>query len=82
MSTCAGDVYKRQVLFQAEKIDGVIHFAASSQVGESMSDPLKYYDNNLHGTMVLLSAMVAHGVDTVSYTHLDVYKRQVVRRRG
>ena len=31
-------------LFQAEKIDGVIHFAASSQVGESMSDPLKYYD--------------------------------------
>ena len=39
------------VLFQAEQIDGVIHFAASSQVGESMSDPLKYYDNNLHGTL-------------------------------
>ena len=33
------------VLFQAEKIDGVIHFAASSQVGESMVGPLKYYDN-------------------------------------
>ncbi len=43
-------------LFQAENIEGVIHFAASSQVGESMSDPLKYYDNNLHGTMVLLQA--------------------------
>src|SRR5699024_3959235 len=41
-------------LFETEQIDGVIHFAASSQVGESMSDPLKYYDNNLHGTMVLL----------------------------
>ena len=41
-------------LFQAEKIDGVIHFAASSQVGESMSDPLKYYNNNLYGTMVLI----------------------------
>ena len=54
------------VLFQAEHIDGVIHFAASSQVGESMSDPLKYYDNNLYGTMVLLQAMVAHGVDTKS----------------
>ncbi len=56
------------VLFQAEKIDGVIHFAASSQVGESMSDPLKYYDNNLHGTMVLLSAMVAHGVNKIVFS--------------
>ena len=56
------------VLFQAEKIDGVIHFAASSQVGESMSDPLKYYDNNLNGTMVLLSAMVAHGVDKIVFS--------------
>ena len=55
-------------LFQAEKIEGVIHFAASSQVGESMSDPLKYYDNNLHGTMVLLQAMVAHGVDKIVFS--------------
>ena len=55
-------------LFQAEHIEGVIHFAASSQVGESMSDPLKYYDNNLHGTMVLLSAMVAHGVDKIVFS--------------
>ena len=39
----------RDTLFQAEKIDGVIHFAASSQVGESMQNPLKYYDNNLYG---------------------------------
>ena len=52
-------------LFQKEKIEGVIHFAASSQVGESMVDPLKYYDNNLYGTMVLLGAMVAHGVDKI-----------------
>ncbi len=56
------------VLFQAEKIDGVIHFAASSQVGESMVDPLKYYDNNLHGTMVLLQAMVAHGVNKIVFS--------------
>ncbi len=56
------------VLFQAEKIDGVIHFAASSQVGESMQDPLKYYDNNLHGTMVLLQAMVAHGVGRIVFS--------------
>ncbi|MCI5570011.1 MAG: UDP-glucose 4-epimerase GalE [Lachnospiraceae bacterium] len=55
-------------LFQAEKIDGVIHFAASSQVGESMKDPLKYYDNNLYGTMVLLKSMVEHDVDKIVFS--------------
>lgn len=55
-------------LFQAEKIDGVIHFAASSQVGESMKDPLKYYDNNLYGTMVLLKSMVEHDVDKIIFS--------------
>ena len=55
-------------LFEKEHIEGVIHFAASSQVGESMSDPLKYYDNNLGGTMVLLASMVAHGVDKIVFS--------------
>ena len=55
-------------LFQAEHIEGVIHFAASSQVGESMVDPLKYYDNNLYGTMVLLRSMVEHGVDKIVFS--------------
>ncbi len=55
-------------LFEKESIDGVIHFAASSQVGESMMDPLKYYDNNLGGTMVLLQSMVAHGVDKIVFS--------------
>ena len=55
-------------LFEKESIDGVIHFAASSQVGESMIDPLKYYDNNLCGTMVLLQSMVAHGVDKIVFS--------------
>ncbi len=55
-------------LFEKEKIDGVIHFAASSQVGESMSDPLKYYDNNLCGTVCLLQAMVDHGVDKIVFS--------------
>ncbi len=55
-------------LFEKEQIEGVIHFAASSQVGESMSAPLKYYDNNLHGTMVLLQSMVAHGVDKIVFS--------------
>ena len=55
-------------LFQQHRIDGVIHFAASSQVGESMEHPLKYYDNNLWGTTCLLDAMVAHGVNRIVFS--------------
>lgn len=55
-------------IFEQENIEGVIHFAASSQVGESMTDPLKYYDNNLSGTTVLLQSMVAHGVDKIVFS--------------
>ncbi|SBW10904.1 UDP-galactose-4-epimerase [uncultured Eubacteriales bacterium] len=55
-------------IFEKESIEGVIHFAASSQVGESMTDPLKYYDNNLSGTTVLLQSMVAHGVDKIVFS--------------
>ncbi len=55
-------------LFEKENIEGVIHFAASSQVGESMKDPLKYYDNNLCGTACLLQSMVAHGIDKIVFS--------------
>jgi len=55
-------------LFEKEHIEGVIHFAASSQVGESMVDPLKYYDNNLWGTISLLESMVEHGVDKIVFS--------------
>ncbi len=60
-----GDIRKREFvdsLFEKENIQGVIHFAANSQVGESMTNPMKYYSNNLCGTQVLLESMVAHGV--------------------
>lgn len=55
-------------LFEKEKIDGVIHFAALSQVGASMETPLDYYENNLWGTTVLLRSMVAHGVDKIVFS--------------
>lgn len=55
-------------IFEQEHIEGVIHFAASSQVGESMSDPLKYYDNNMSGTTVLLQSMVAHKVNKIVFS--------------
>ena len=51
-----------------EKIDAVIHFAANSLVGESMVNPLKYYDNNVNGTNVLLQSMVAHGLDKIVFS--------------
>ncbi len=56
-------------VFDVEKdIDAVIHFAANSLVGESMTNPLKYYDNNLCGTKVLLESMVAHGLDKIVFS--------------
>ncbi|MGN0169264.1 MAG: UDP-glucose 4-epimerase GalE [Lachnospiraceae bacterium] len=66
-----GDIRDRAFLdslFEKEDIDGVIHFAANSQVGESMENPLKYYNNNLCGTEVLLESMVAHGIDKIVFS--------------
>ena len=51
-----------------EKIEVVIHFAAFSLVGESMVDPLKYYDNNVYGTKVLLDAMVEAEVKKIVFS--------------
>ena len=54
-------------LFKKEAIDAVIHFAAFSLVGESVTDPLKYYENNLYGTKVLLKAMIDNGVNKIVF---------------
>ena len=55
-------------LFKEEKIDAVIHFAAYSLVGESVTNPLKYYDNNLYGTKVLLEAMIKNNVNKIVFS--------------
>ena len=55
-------------LFKNRKIDAVIHFAANSQVGESMVNPLKYYDNNLGGTRTMLQSMIEHGVKYIVFS--------------
>ena len=63
-----GDIRDKKFIdsvFDNEKIDAVIHFAANSLVGESMTNPLKYYDNNLYGTKVLLQSMVEHDVKKI-----------------
>lgn len=66
-----GDIRDRAFLdsvFEKEHIDAVIHFAANSLVGESMTNPLKYYDNNLCGTKVLLEAMTAHDIKKIVFS--------------
>lgn len=66
-----GDIRNREFVdsvFENEKIDAVIHFAANSLVGESMTNPLKYYDNNLCGTKVLLESMIAHDVKKIVFS--------------
>ena len=55
-------------LLTKEKVDAVIHFAAFSLVGESVINPLKYYENNLYGTKVLLDAMIETGVDKIVFS--------------
>ncbi|MED4346046.1 UDP-glucose 4-epimerase GalE [Heyndrickxia coagulans] len=55
-----GDIRDRAFMrdvFGKEKIDAIIHFAANSLVGESMEQPLKYFDNNVYGTQIVLEMM-------------------------
>ncbi|BAM48256.1 UDP-glucose 4-epimerase GalE [Amphibacillus xylanus] len=55
-------------VFQKENIDAVIHFAANSLVGESMEQPLMYFDNNVYGTQVVLQAMVEFNVKYIVFS--------------
>jgi len=66
-----GDIRDRDFLkdvFKKEDIEGVIHFAANSLVGESMKIPLAYYDNNVYGTQVLLETMIGAGVKRIVFS--------------
>ncbi|MFC0525315.1 UDP-glucose 4-epimerase GalE [Pontibacillus salicampi] len=60
-----GDV---QNVFENHSIDAVMHFSASSLVGESVEDPLKYYENNVYGTMNLLKVMAEHNVKQIVFS--------------
>lgn len=66
-----GDLLNKDDLerfFEKYSTDAVIHFAAFSQVAESMKDPGKYWRNNVVGTMNLLDAMRAHGVKKIVFS--------------
>ncbi|MFI5337659.1 MAG: UDP-glucose 4-epimerase GalE [Opitutales bacterium] len=57
-----GDPAALDRIFTAERIDVVMHFAAYCYVGESVTAPMKYYQNNLVAALALLDAMLRHGV--------------------
>lgn len=55
-------------IFTENKIEAVIHFAANSIVGESVENPLKYFNNNVYGTQILLEAMEKFGVNKIVFS--------------
>ena len=55
-------------VFTKNKYDLVIHFAGLKAVGESVEKPLKYYENNVGGTINLLKCMKRHGVNKIIFS--------------
>lgn len=66
-----GDIRDRKILdkvFKENKIEAVIDFAADSLVGESVENPLKYFENNVGGTVSLLQAMRDYGTKYIVFS--------------
>jgi len=66
-----GDIADEALLnqiFSDYKIDSVVHFAASIEVGESVKNPKLFYENNVINTIKLLNAMLAHGVKKIIFS--------------
>ncbi len=66
-----GDIRDAKALdavFKGNRFDAVMHFAALAYVGESITDPGRYYDVNVHGTRVLLDAMISADVRSLVFS--------------
>ncbi|MGR5268065.1 UDP-glucose 4-epimerase GalE [Vibrio astriarenae] len=66
-----GDIRDKALLVETMKahdIEAVIHFAGLKAVGESVANPLEYYDNNVNGTLVLVDAMREAGVKSIVFS--------------
>lgn len=66
-----GDCRNKELLdeiFTQQNINGVIHFAASKAVGESVNEPLKYYENNLGGLTAILKASQRHNCSNLVFS--------------
>jgi UDP-glucose 4-epimerase len=57
-----------EAVFGAHQIDAVIHFAGLKAVGESVAQPLRYYDNNVNGSVMLFETMAKFGVKTLVFS--------------
>ncbi len=67
----AGDIRDESLLdclFAEHPIKAVMHFSGLKSVNESVSEPLRYYDNNVSGTLTLLRVMGKHGVKTIVFS--------------
>lgn len=62
------DIDFLNTVFSMHEIEAVIHFAANSLVGESMIDPLKYFNNNVYGTEILLKAMALNNTKIIVFS--------------
>ena len=66
-----GDIRDHELLdklFSEHNIDSVIHFAGLKAVGESVQQPLHYYQNNVTGTLTLCEAMADHGIKKIVFS--------------
>lgn len=66
-----GDIRDRALLVRVlaeHSVEAVLHFAGLKAVGESVAQPLRYYDNNVHGSQVLLQACADVGVSNVVFS--------------
>lgn len=82
-----GDPKVTQHLFETYEIEAVLHFAAFSLVGESVTNPMKYYENNVAATLSLLKVMHQNGIDkfifsstaaTYGMTNVDMIDEQTL----
>jgi UDP-glucose 4-epimerase len=66
-----GDIRDSEFLdkvFSENNVEAVIHFAANSLVGESMTKPLLYFNNNVYGMQILLESMVKHNIKHIVFS--------------
>ncbi len=62
------DVNAMNDLFEKEQFNSIIHFAAYKAVGESVNEPLKYYNNNLQSLIVVMEMMTKHNVQNLVFS--------------
>ena len=63
-----GDTEALEACMERHRVDAVMHFAAFIEVAESMADPIKYYRNNVAGSLQLISALVRHGIGNLVFS--------------